>query len=257
MPIDLPTHGAIYGRALGRGIALPRRGTSFDPTLYGTVTGWWDASDLATLWADTAGTSPATDTGLVARVDDKSGNGHNLTQATSGNRPTAQFGNQNGNAILRFDGSNDQLKSGFSPVSQPLTFAWVLKQVSWISADRIHDGTTTDRCVLAQFNFGSPNLCLYAGTGFVCDNASASLGSWFVVTAIFNGSSSKLAVNDGTPGTGNPGANGLTDGVSLGSKYDGSGAAQFDIGEEVIWNSALSAGNITSVVANLRAKWGF
>lgn len=41
------------------------------------------------LWADVAGTSPATADGApVARWDDLSGGGHHLTQATSGNRPT-------------------------------------------------------------------------------------------------------------------------------------------------------------------------
>lgn len=49
---------------------------------------WWDVQDLSTLWADTAGTTPAVVGGLVARHDDKSGNGWHRTQATEANRPT-------------------------------------------------------------------------------------------------------------------------------------------------------------------------
>ncbi|MBL4757399.1 MAG: hypothetical protein JKY32_07125 [Rhizobiales bacterium] len=50
---------------------------------------WFDPSDFTTMFTDTGGTTAVTTFGdLVARIDDKSGNGNNATQATSGFRPT-------------------------------------------------------------------------------------------------------------------------------------------------------------------------
>lgn len=75
---------------------------------------WYDPSDLSTLWADTAGTIPATINGAVARMDDKSGNGHHLIQATLGLRP-----------ILRADGALRYLEFDGSTSSRRLAVAGV------------------------------------------------------------------------------------------------------------------------------------
>lgn len=47
----------------------------------------YDVQRLDTLWADTSGTTPAALEGLVARLDDLSGNGNHATQATEAHRP--------------------------------------------------------------------------------------------------------------------------------------------------------------------------
>lgn len=50
---------------------------------------WYDPSDLTTLFQDTAGTTPITTPGqVVARINDKSGQGNHATQATTASRPT-------------------------------------------------------------------------------------------------------------------------------------------------------------------------
>lgn len=65
---------------------------------------WYDPSDISTLWKDTAGTTPVTTAGdPVARMDDKSGNGHHLTQTSSGKRPTYQVAS--GKPYLQFNGA--------------------------------------------------------------------------------------------------------------------------------------------------------
>lgn len=64
-------------------------------------------------WQDTAGTTAATaDATAVARWDDQSGNGYNLTQSTSGKRPQLKTNIINGNPVLRFDGSDDCITNG-------------------------------------------------------------------------------------------------------------------------------------------------
>jgi hypothetical protein len=68
---------------------------------------WYDPSDLATLFQDTAGTTPVTTPGqTVALMLDKSGNGFHATQATTSRRPTYQV-DAGGRGYLSFDGVDD------------------------------------------------------------------------------------------------------------------------------------------------------
>jgi len=67
---------------------------------------WLDAGDLNTIWSDTGGTSHPGDGGAVARWDDKSGLGFNVTQSNSGNQPTYQSAALNGQSTLYFDNDN-------------------------------------------------------------------------------------------------------------------------------------------------------
>lgn len=86
----------------------------FDPlTLFASSEpgGWYDPSDFSTMFKDTAGTDPVTGAGdAVARINDKSGNGNNLTQSTSTARPLLQK-DAGGRWYLDFDGADDELRS--------------------------------------------------------------------------------------------------------------------------------------------------
>jgi hypothetical protein len=54
----------------------------------GVKGGYWDPSDINTLWKDTAATIPVTASGDgVARIDDKSGNGNHLVYGGDGSQP--------------------------------------------------------------------------------------------------------------------------------------------------------------------------
>lgn len=71
------------------------------------TTAWFDADDSSTI-------SIATGVSLWL---DKSGNGYHVTQATTANQPLVIPAGMNGRAVIRFDGSNDQLDS---PASFPI-----------------------------------------------------------------------------------------------------------------------------------------
>lgn len=74
--------------------------------------GWWDPSDLTTMFQDSAGTTAVTGTGQsVGKILDKSGNGNHLTQATSGKRPVLQQ-DSNGHYYLQFTASASQYLDG-------------------------------------------------------------------------------------------------------------------------------------------------
>lgn len=74
-----------FGSPFGQGA----RASGFDPaSLFAAgEEGFFHAINPATCFADTAGTTPATISGAVARVTDLSGNGHHLVQTTAASRP--------------------------------------------------------------------------------------------------------------------------------------------------------------------------
>lgn len=69
--------------------------------------GWYDPSDLTTMWQDSGGTTPAAVDSPVGLIHDKSGNANHLSQSTDANRPTLR--ESGGLYYLEFDGTNDRL----------------------------------------------------------------------------------------------------------------------------------------------------
>lgn len=87
----------------------------------GVQGGWYDPSDLSTLFQDTAGTVPVTAVGQsVALMKDKSGNGNDLSQATASQCPTYQV-DDSGHAYLTFSSVGDGVLRSSTAValSQP------------------------------------------------------------------------------------------------------------------------------------------
>ena len=96
-------------RMKGGGAVVPTVGAFTPADLFAASEkgGWWDPSDFATMFQDTAATVPVTATGqTVARINDKSGNAKHLLQATAGSRPTLQQDGA-GKYYLDFDGTAD------------------------------------------------------------------------------------------------------------------------------------------------------
>lgn len=97
---------------LGINISLTGQSSGFGPaSLFsaGQIGGWYDPSDLNTLFQDSAGTTPVTAAGQpVGLMLDKSGRGNHATQTTAGSRPLYQI-DGNGRPYLSFDGVDDFL----------------------------------------------------------------------------------------------------------------------------------------------------
>lgn len=75
-------------------VMSPRYSVSFGsgawtPLQLSSLAAWYDPSDFTTMWQDSAKTTPVTAAGQpIGYISDKSGNGHHLSQATAGSRPT-------------------------------------------------------------------------------------------------------------------------------------------------------------------------
>jgi len=85
---------------------------------------WYDPSDLATTFTDTSGTTPATAGDAVARINDKSGDNANATQATVAARPILRQ-DADGNYYLQNDEVDDALSVTFPNLGSDCTVAYV------------------------------------------------------------------------------------------------------------------------------------
>lgn len=87
-----------------------RSSDEFSPTEISGLALWLDASDGATLFQDSAATTPATATSdPVGAWLDKSGNARHATQSSSGSRPTISATLTNGKRALAFNGTSSTL----------------------------------------------------------------------------------------------------------------------------------------------------
>ncbi len=215
--------------------------------------GWWDPSDLSTMWQDTSGTIPAVLNSPVARIDDKSGNGHNFTQSTSNMQPLLKQ-DGSGRYYLQFDGVNDVMGSSFT-LAQPYTRIGTIAQNVWVSANgpRLFGSGSPNGGYLYQNPSPSPNIQMYAGANG-CFNSGLAVATAGVVSEFFSGPSSSLTVNNGSPTTScDPG------GSSIGSPYvmgagDATGVSPANMS---VYGTLLIGRALTSPeTANLRTWMG-
>ena len=213
---------------------------------------WYDPSDLATLWKDTAGTDPVTADGdAVARIDDKSGNGNHLTQATAAARPL--YKTAGGLHWLDFDGTDDRLATGAFTITQPLDRISAVHQVAWTANDIIFGDNAVNFGGLLQQSGTTPAIRIYSGLGV--SNSGLALGANGVVTERHNGASSRIAVNAGAYSTGDAGTT-VPAVVSIGAYSDGISSSQMRLYGMVMIGRALTDSEIADTRSFMAGKSG-
>lgn len=228
---------------MAQGIGFPTEVNSpFEPSDYGTVFAWFYArslslndGDAVTTWEDSYST-------------------HDLSQATGANKPLYKIGIANGQPALLFDGSNDYLQSAsFGAEAQPLTVYAVVKQLSTgAGITHITDGIgVSNRIALGTQVTGLPFM--YSGST-VIDGFEAIGTGVNLVSAVFNGASSSLRVNDIFHVAGSPGTNTLT-GITVGANYVPGGYWNGYIFEIIYFDGTLSADDDYAVRRALHAKY--
>lgn len=172
----------------------------FDPVKY-------DATNLVALYDGDVGL--ATDAWA-----DQSGNGHTMTLANS---PTINSASLNGHNTVTFNGTDEYGTNGDAILtSQPYTIYFVFKQVTWTANDRFFNAKGVNSAYINQSS-SSPNLQMTAGTGIVKDNFT--VGTFFIATTVWNGTSSLFRRNDDVTATANANTNTGTGGFFLCSNY--------------------------------------
>lgn len=151
----------------------------------------------------------------VSQLNDTSGNGHHLTNATAAAQPYITNTLATGLYSLYFNGSSHFLKTPTFSLDQPATVVMSIKPVTSTTADRLFDGYSPNTGSVRQGD-GTGTIGITAnGTSTpVADNTDLGTGTFKALTVGFNGASSYIKVNLLTPTTGDAGTNSMS-GMSL------------------------------------------
>lgn len=228
-------------------------GAAFSPLDITGLAGWYDFSDIATLFTDAARTIPVTADGdAIGACDDKSGNTRHATQATAGAKPTYKAGIKNQLSIGRFDGG-DQLKTANFGLTQPTTVVMVYQMTTFVSLRYVIDGLPDPNKMAILSNTVSSASRYNAGTTRIV-TGGLSVASFGLLTVLFSGASSYYRLNGSELDAGNVGTT-AANGITLGNNPYGTAGFTGDIAEVVIYSTALSTGDRGSLEAYLNGKW--
>jgi hypothetical protein len=255
--------------------SLKRAGTWPSAPIFGfggSLQLWLDAADASTLFDATSGGSLVIAGAAVARWEDKSGNGRHVSEAT--NQPTRQTAVRNGLDVVRFDGANDILRTtgNFPLTGNPASSVFVVYRKT----------SNTKGSVFGWGDVVGPTPL--NGWGYYEDGSVAAIalggGNQFNTTTLANNTWAQMSVLktagaiDATTTTRRNGSSIATSGHSVTTpdivaqpftvgrwaNWDLNGSAstafQGDIGEIIVYNSALSDTDRDAVESYLISKWG-
>ena len=212
---------------------------------------WLDAENGV---RDSAGAAITVDGTEVKYWDDQAGAGLNLVEASAGQRPTWEDGEWNGRAVLRF-ASTDLLLVAGADRAQPQTLFFALKTNTTSYTTTICDGKATRRWTFHRDAYGRLGAWVSGGTDVPLGTNYPGVAAPILACVVFNGASSKYAVNSFTMlSLANPGTldmNGLTIGGSTG----GSAYTGMDFAELIWFGGALTDVNCCRVMMWLGMRY--
>jgi len=232
----------------------------------------WLKADAGLFQASGCTTAAASDSDPVGCWQDQSGNGNNVTQATSTKRPLLKLAIQNGLQVLQFDGVDDALNNS-TALSGQMTF-FIVYKVSSLSLGGFAELTTIKNSTFSEWGI-THSLSGYDTVSFINDYSSAtSVGynpafdiNWHILIATYNGgtntSTSSYTLNfDGTTQTvvmSGAFTRTSTDVGSIGSRIDNSGTSSFSldgyIAEMGVYNNVITSTDITNLKNYLNSRW--
>jgi len=184
---------------------------------------------------------------------DQSGNGFDVFQSTADNRPIFKLGIRNGLPVVRFDGVDDLLANDavLNPFPDPAS--WTIA-VAYSTAD-----TTGGRRVVgcnANTLVGpySGKYQVYDG-GFT-DGPNVVPGDWVVQIGVHtNGSGASQFLNGELAGSPTAGTQHTGDGIGIGAAFATGEFCTCDVGDVLIYPSALNTANRQALEDYLGAKY--
>lgn len=236
---------------------LRNKASAFDPLDLSPVL--WLKADAGT-YQSSGGSAATADTDPVGQWQDQSGNARHFEQATAGRRPQLRTGVQNGLPVVRGDGSDDYLigpdfLTGFTVGEIYL----VVKAAADPPSSEFESGLYDFGSAAVSTHYPYTDNTVYddfgTNTRKSTGNPSLSLGSFRVYNVVSTASewTSYLdGVQHYTTGTNTVG---WTTEPRLFRAVD-TYYFKGDIGEVLLFSSALSAGDRTDLLGYLQDRWG-
>ena len=200
-----------------------------------------------------------TATGVSAWTDIVSGSTQ-LAQSTTANQPaydsSATVGTLADAGKMTFDGVNDSLYSAdVKKTGQPIHIFTVFNPLEWVNNQHIFAG------VAGSFIFTSrpsdPAYEIQAEVGGI-GNTDFADDEWALGITLFNGSSSSVAKNDGSPVTGNAGTGNMNGGFVLGGNAALPPVTQwgnYELGEILIYDAAITGSALTDIKSYINGQY--
>lgn len=185
----------------------------------------------------------------VSQWADQSGNGRHLKQGTGSAQPTL-----NADGSILFDGSSQNLiTDAFTALTNPVTIYALMRQISWTSNDYFWDGNTSASMGALQFG-ASPAIRLQTGGAGFAGPSAPPIGTYGVICAVYNGSSSICQVNlvqtTGTLNSVSPTQ------FTLGANVAGAVFANVEVKEVLLFNGAAHAAELRAKIIRYLARLG-
>jgi hypothetical protein len=234
---------------------------------------WYDAAAGDSLYSAQSGGSVVTsDGGLIYRVADKSGNGRHLYTFDNGSSvPRLALAAKNGKNCILFDNDSrsDTFKtaanreSGSFNTGNPLTIFAVWFVPSGVGNTYLFDDVRYswyDRELSTAVGMGISSGSVYVNqpgsAGWRGSNNNRS-GTWMVVRAVFNGTSSSLYVNGALDSPNYMSTSTNPSEINFNRVCaDIRMTGRYTLGELVFFSGALSSGTAASIDSYLMTKWG-
>ena len=236
------------------------------PTDLAGLAAWYDFSDAATMFTDTARTTAVSSDGQEVRgLSDLSANARHIQAAgAAGTYPLYKIAIQNGLSVLRF--ATDFMNT-VSPHTNPTSYTifWVASRTSTTGVQSVYDADGAQRVFQTRYAAGvnTAEIIPQPATGSTTSVTGLSTPpgpdvlSFRVVASTASGA---RAYRNGTPGTATnaPAGNANAQAIHLGAQGDTSPGTQSltgDIMEIIHYDSALSAADHNLVGDYLQTKW--
>jgi hypothetical protein len=208
---------------------------------------WLDFSDADTLFTDAGSTKVAIDGDLIYQVNDKSGNGNHMVQATSSQRFKYGINKRVGLSAGVSDSSGQGYSVAIASQSRPRAAFFVIQPTQENSSD-FRYGEFGD-----WFTYGKPNnFKVFSDAWEILQSIKKPYNTWCLISIILNQDILYLRVNGSqiskNTGAGVPTTTSITVGYPYGSHVIGNYA-------ECIFYSGDKLSDYVVIEAYLNDKW--